>query len=525
MKTFALALATLVGVSLVGGAEAAAPKRGGVFEFAVGSEPPNYDCHATNSYSAVHLLAPHYSTLLKIDVSHYPDVTGDLAESWTVSEDRKTYTFKLRPNVKFHDGTPFTSADIKATYDRLRNPPSGVLSVRKAQLEDVAAVETPDPATVVFRLKDVNSAMLTILASPWNCVYSAAKLQQDLNFPADHVLGTGPFKFAEHVKGSYWRGERFDQYFVEGRPYLDGFRAVLFSNPSAMVNALQGGQVLAEFRGLSPAERDRLKQGAGDKIRIEEATWIVNYLVSFNVERKPFDDPRVRRALSLAIDRWGGEAGLSRTTTLKGVGTIVPPGSVYAASESDLAKYPGFGKDIRASREEAKRLLKEAGVANLSFTLTNLTLAQPRTAAGVFLIDQWRQIGVSVEHKLVENAPFNAALGSGNFDVVIDFISDYVDEPNLLFTKFLSWDKSPSNPTRAIDRTLDDLFEKQKRMADPTERLRLVRAFESRLLNEAYTVPLLWTQRIIPTNAVVKGYQMTPSHLLGQDLAGIWLDR
>src|SRR6187399_201921 len=100
------------------------PVAGGLLKFAVGAEPPNYDCHAQSSFAFIHPVRPHYSTLLKFDTAKYPAIKGDLAESWTVSKDGLTYTFKLRKGVKFHDGSDFASADIKATYERIINPPA-----------------------------------------------------------------------------------------------------------------------------------------------------------------------------------------------------------------------------------------------------------------------------------------------------------------------------------------------------------------------------------------------------------------
>ena len=107
-------------------ADAQQPKRGGTLQFAISAETPHYDCHGSDTYATLHFAAPSYSTLLRFNLAKFPEVEGDLAQSWTVAPDLMTYTFKLHPNVKFHDGSTLTSADIKATYDRLRDPPPGV---------------------------------------------------------------------------------------------------------------------------------------------------------------------------------------------------------------------------------------------------------------------------------------------------------------------------------------------------------------------------------------------------------------
>ncbi len=505
-----------------GGAQA--PKKGGILKFAVLAEPPNYDCHANSSFAFIHPVRPHYSTLLQFDMAKYPALTGDIAKSWDVSKDGLTYTFKLKPNVKFHDGSALTSADVKASYDRIVTPPQGVVSLRKAAYSDIKAIETPDPATVVFRLGAPNAAMLTQFASPWDCIYSAAKLKQDPKFPEKNIMGTGPFKFVGHVAGSHWVGERFADYFEPGKPYLDGFRAVFISG-AAMENALQAGEVLAEFRGQTPAARDKFKNALGDKIGVVEGPWSCNLVVTFNAEKKPFDDARVRRALSLAIDRWQGSQALSRIAIVRDVGGFMRPGHGLAASEAELTGYPGFSRDIKKSREEAKKLLKDAGVPNLKFKLINRNVSMPYTPVGVFLIDQWRQIGLNVEHEQLETKLYQAALSSGNYEAGLDFNCDFMDEPNIQFLKYISADKSSINYGRYNDRKLDELYEKQMRATDPKERYKLVREFEKRGLEEAYTIPTIWYHRIIVHWKQMKGWHMSPSHYIGQDLAGVWLDQ
>ena len=498
------------------------PVHGGTLVFGINSgDPPTYDCHQSALFPIIHLLTPHYSNLLKIDTPNYPKIIGDLAESWTVAPDARTYAFKLHANVKFHDGSTFSSQDVKASYERLRNPPPGVVSVRRALFTDIDTIETPDPLTIVFHLKQPNHALIYAFANPFNCIYSAAKLQENPLYPVRNVMGTGPFRFVEHVAGSHWVGERFKDYFKSGLPYLDGFRAAFTQGP-ALINALQSGQIMADFRSVTSADRERLKAALGDKIVAQESPWLNVLLVTFNTQRKPFDDARVRRALSLAIDRWKAAEVLPRSSIMRYVGAYLRPGSALAAREVDLVKMPGFARDIAAARTEAKRLLAEAGVANLKVRLINRTIANLYLPAGIYIIDQWRQIGVETEHVQANETLYNNALNEGTFDVVIDFQGDSVDEPTYQLSRHVSVDLS-SNRGKYTDRELDRLFDAQKELTDPAARYAAVRAFENRMLTEAYTVPLLWWQRIVMMRANIKGWGMTPSHLIGQDLETVWL--
>jgi len=525
MKLSALLL-SVAALATAGAIAAEAPKTGGVLRFAVSAEPPNYDCHANTSFAFIHPVRPHYSTLLKFDTAKYPAIKGDLAESWTVSKDGLTYTFGLRKDVKFHDGSALSSEDIKATYERLRDPPPGVRSVRQASYADVASIETPDPLTVVFRLKKQNASMLTNFASPWDCVYSAAKLKQDPKFPERNVMGTGPFTFVEHVAGSQWIGRKFEGYFEKGKPYLNGYVAIFISG-APMVNALAAGEVLAEFRGQSPADRDRLVKTLGDKAVVQETPWVCSLVVTFNTKKKPFDDQRVRKALSLAIDRWAGAQALQKIALVRHVGGVLRPGYDLAASEKELVQYPGWSKDINASRAEARKLLQAAGVPNLTFTFTNRNVAMPYVPVGVFLIDQWRQIGVNVKHEQLETRLYLAAQQRDNptYDAALDFNCDFMDEPNLQLQKYLSHDRSAINYAQQTDRVLDDLFDKQSGELDKKKRYAILREFEKRALEQAYTVPVIWWHRIIITHKELKGWHITPSHYVGQDLADVWIGR
>jgi len=518
-----LAVALLLGA---GGTAPAAdtPKRGGTLNFAVVAEPPTTDCHATTTFAMVHPVAPQYSTLLAFTGPHDNlKIEGDLAESWEVSKDGLTYTFKLRKGVKFHDGSDFTSEDIKATYERIINPADGVTSARKAQHQDIKSIETPDPYTVVFKLGQVNMSMELHFASPFNCVYSAKKLKENPNYPETEVMGTGAFKFVEYVKGSHWRAVRFDQYFRKDRPYLDGFK-IFFVRSNTVVNGLRGGQYDAEFRGRTPQERDQLLAVMKDQVSVQEGPWTTNILLTFNTEHKPLDDIRVRQALTLAIDRWGGSESLGKISLIKGVGGVFRPGAPWELPASELEKIPGFWRDIEKSRAEARRLLKEAGVTNLKLKFINRTIDQPFIPAGIYAVDQWRRIGVEAEHIPVETKQWYAAMEGGEFDVVVQNISDFADDPTAQFNTLLSKHTSGIAYSRHGDTKLDEMFNRQSQIVDRAERLKLVNEMERYALTQAYNIPLLWYQRIVVNHKKVKGWYVTPSHFTGQSLVDVWLD-
>src|SRR5207253_8127161 len=213
MTTFLTALA-LVLLLVTPAAAQDSPRRGGELIFVVAAEPPSFDAHQEETFAMLHPGAPQYNTLLRVDPTDRTGtkVIGDLAESWTVSPDRRTYTFKVRQGVKFHDGSVMTSKDVKASYDHIIFPPTNVVSSRKATYQAVESVEAPAPDTVVFRLKHPEASFMANLAQPWNWIYKADLLAKDPNWYKTHVMGTGPFKFVEYVRGGHWIGKKNPDY-------------------------------------------------------------------------------------------------------------------------------------------------------------------------------------------------------------------------------------------------------------------------------------------------------------------------
>jgi len=524
----AIALALLAVLPGAGPADAQQqPRYGGELVFVVPSEMPSMDGHREGTFGTVHPLAPLYNTLLRIDPV---DRTGtrpvpDLAESWTISPDGMTYTLKLRQGVKFHDGTVLTSRDVKASYDKIIFPPAAVISQRKGAYRVVEAVEAPDPHTVRFRLKWPEASFLVNLASPYNWIYKADILAKDPRWYETNVMGTGPFRLVEHVKGSHVVGKKNPDYWDKGKPYLDGYRAIFMSSSSAQVAAIRAERAHIQFRSFSPADRDSLVHALGPKITVQESPWDCIAGVTANHERKPFDDKRVRRALTLALDRYEASKNLSRIAIVKEVAGIQVPGTPWATPPQELEKLAGYWRDIAASRAEARRLLREAGVPDgFSFTFKNRGIPQPYEPVGIWLIDQWRQIGLNVTQEVIEASAYVSVLRRGDFDVAMDANCGFIVEPDTDIQKFQSTGLSDNNYCRCKDPVLDELYVKQARALDPEERKRHLRAFEKRLLDEEahYLYTLQW-HRIVAHSAKVRGWTITPSHYLNQQLDAVWL--
>jgi peptide/nickel transport system substrate-binding protein len=500
------------------------PRHGGELILAVPSEPPSYDGHREETFGLIHPIAPFYSLLLRVDPDDYNKIVGDLAEAWTVSDNKLSYTFTIRKGVTFHDGSPVTAKDVKASYDKIIFPPEGVVSDRKGQYTMVEAITVPDDNTVSFRLKWPSASFLLSLASPWNFIYKADILAQDMHWNEQNIMGSGPFMFVEHVRGSHLVGKRNPNYWDKGKPYLEGYRAIFISDTAARVAALKGERAHVEFRGLAPKQRDEIVKALGPKVTVQESPWDCILLVTMNHEKKPFDDKRVRRALTLALNRYEGSRVLSQIAIVKEVAGVQVPGTPYATPPEELAKLAGYGKDIEASRQEARRLLKEAGAEGLSFTFKNRGIPMPYEPLGIWLIDQWRKIGVNATQEVIEAAAYYKVLRSGEHNVAMDFQCGYIVDPDLDLYKFLSVDRNPSNYSRYTDRGLDDLYDKQSRATDPEERKQYLRQLEKRLLDEEvhYLMTLQW-HRIIPHSAKMQGWKITPSHYLNQQLDTVWL--
>ena len=238
-------------------------------------------------------------------------VIGELAEQWSWQDGYRNLVFFLRKDVKWHDGKPFTSKDVKHTFDMLREAPDAAqklrLNPRKDWYANVEAVEAADAYTVIFRLKRPQPSLLLMLASGYTPVYAA-------HVPAasyrTRCIGTGPFKLKEWRKGEFVEYVKNPDYFVKGRPYLDGLKYVVIGEPGTRIAALQTGQVDVSFPNeVSKTNAEQLK-AAVRKLVDRRRTANVNDNILMNIKKPPFDNVKVRLAVSpgSTAGRWSGRA-------------------------------------------------------------------------------------------------------------------------------------------------------------------------------------------------------------------------
>ena len=306
-----------------------------------------------------------YDLLIRRDPRDGNTIIPDLAHKWEVSPDGKKYTFHLRKGVKFHDGAEMTSADMKATYDRIVRPPKGVVIPRSSLFTAVGDIVTPDPYTIEFRLTEPRprAFMLGAFASGWNIVVrkktlddNQGNLRQVMNFP-----GTGPFRHVSRKDKEVWIQEKNPNYWNKGLPYVD--RLEIYNLPPfspELGSSFLSGKV-DYARIMDPVSWRKAKEMPGVTATAMNQSVIQAYF--FNMKRKPFADPRVRRALHLATDRHVMVDVVKDTAPMQ-VGGFVYPFHEWSTPKAELEKRLGYQKDPKAAIQEAKKLMAAAGYPN-----------------------------------------------------------------------------------------------------------------------------------------------------------------
>ncbi|HEX3952520.1 MAG TPA: ABC transporter substrate-binding protein [Stellaceae bacterium] len=529
-RVFAAGAAILLSLSLPVFADET-PKHGGTLTYMIPADaPPSFDGHRENTFATIHAVAPFYSVLVRADPQDPANTTTFVCDVCTAipapTDAGRTYTFTIRGDVKFTDGSPLTAYDVGASWNEIVFPPPGVISARRGYYAMIDKIEAPDPKTVVFHLKYATAAFLPALADPYSFLYKKEILDKNPRWYETNILGSGPFRFTEYQLGQSISGVRNPDYYRAPLPYLDGFVGIFSEKQAVRVAAIRSDRAAIEFRGFPPSTRDELKAALGDQITVQESDWNCGSLVTLNHKRKPFDDVRVRRALTLAIDRWHGAAGMSRISIMKTVGGVAFPNSPLAATKEELEQLAGYWPDIDKSRAEARRLLHEAGADNLSFEVTNRNVDQPYKFNATWAIDEWSKIGVHATQRVMATGPFTEAQINGDFAATIDGDCQNIVNPLLDGTKYLPHSVSTSNYANFEDPEEVALYDRMLRETDFAKQRELMRQFEKRVLDTAaHEIMLLWRYRIVPYRSYVKGFKISPSHYVNQDLATIWLDK
>jgi peptide/nickel transport system substrate-binding protein len=523
--------AVLATAATVPGQSQETPKRGGTLTYMIPADGgPSLDGHRETTFAVLHATAPFYSVLVRINPDNPASTTDFVCDLCTdmpaPTEAGLTYTFQIRQGVRFHDGTPLSAHDVAASWRKIVSPPKGIASARQNNFVMVDKIEDPDDRTVIFRLKFATLSFLPALADPYSFIYSKQILDRDMHWYEKNIMGSGPFKFESYDIGQSVKGLRNPDYYREGQPYLDGFTAIFAPKQAVRVDAIRGDRAALEFRGLPPAARDQLVKELGSKITVQESDWNCGNVLTPNHRKKPFDDVRVRKALFLAIDQWRGAAALQKIANIRTVGGIAFPGSPFAATKEELQQIPGYWPDIDKSRAEARRLLKEAGQENLSFELLNRNVDQPYVIVGTWLVDEFSKIGVKVTQKIMPTAPWQEAMRAGDFTVALEANCQNIVNPIADTGRYLQHELYSENFAYHDDPVQAALYDKMVHETDVAKARALMRDYERQTLDiGAHQLMVTWWYRIVPIRSYVKGWKISPSHYLNQDLANIWLDK
>ena len=520
---------------LANAAFAQSPKRGGTLRVSYGNEIAHLDFHTAPGYEMMWVAMNVGCGLVNIT----PDgkFVGDAAESFQVSADHLTYTFKLRKNVVFHDGTPVDAAAVKFSIDRLMDP--NTKSGMRPFYDPVHSVEVLDPHQVQIRLKHPYGFFLHMLAAYRTglVLYSPTATQK---FSLDDrkqgkpgaVVGCGPFKLVEWVKGSHLMMERFDKYFVPGQPLVDKVMIRTIKDPVTEMAAFKAGEVdfIASF---SPEHVDTLR-AQNPKAQIMTGKETTPMLAAMKVtvprdgkpmstERVPhptLGDVRVRKAL--------GCFGLDRQEIVKiafkGQATpwvgMAPPGTLESVNVNHMCPY---------DQAKAKALLADAGYAPskpLTLELMTNTEKSVFNVIATVIKEQYARIGVTANIKLVDKVSWmNTTLQDGPWDMYVEDLLSLltIDSNGYLSSAYVSKNSSAWSHPRHTDTKVDDYYARYARETDTAKRKALAKEFLEYMADKMYYNVISGSPFYMVAQPWVKGYVYNAEFEVHWDT--VWLDK
>jgi ABC-type transport system substrate-binding protein len=506
------------------------PKSGGVLRVGIPLRPPHFDVHQSGTIFNLGSQGCMFDNLIRRDPRDGgKTIIPDLAHSWEIAKDGKTYTFRLRQGVLFHDGAELTAEDVKSTFDRIVKPPQGISIPRSILFKAVSEITTPDKYTVQFKLAEPRpiNFIMSAIASGWNVIVRKKTLE-DNNYNLRKVEiypGTGPFRSVKRVENESWTMERNPNYWNKGLPYLDGieFYHVLPFSPE-MGSAILSNRV-DYVRITDPVTARKAKATAGitatDHYQsVIQATWMNN-------KRKPLDDPRVRRAMHLVLDK-PALVDVVKDVAPMMVGGFIYPFSEFATPKEELAKRLGYQPDQTASIKEARMLMAAAGHADgikgLDYMVREIATFKLWSQAIQAMLKESLNIECNLR-TVVESVWFDDA-ANGNFDLAIGAIVSTLLDPSDYFNAWYG-KGGPQNYSFWDNKDFQALTAQIDGELDSEKRQELIRKAEAIMETNPPLLPVAWEKINEVWYNYVKG--ITASEYFGvydvvrQDT--VWLDK
>ena len=526
----ALAVAALSVLAAYDVALAGEPKQGGILRIYHRDSPGSASIHEGATYSVNVPFMPVFNNLVifnqNVAQNSVDSIVPDLAESWAWSSDNKTLTFKLKQGVNWHDGKPFTSADVKCTFDMLMGKSQQKFrkNPRKSWYDEVADVTTSGDFEASFNLKRPQPALLALLASGYTPVYPCHVSPGEMR---THPIGTGPFKFVEFKANESIKLTKNPDYFKKGLPYLDGIEFTIITNRSTAILGFVSGKFDMTFptEVSIPLLKDAKSQAPNAVCVVEPNNVSTNIIV--NSSSPPFDNIDIRRALALALDR---KAFIS--IMFEGQGDIngamqSPPAGLWGLPPEILVTLPGYGPDVAANRAEARKLMEKHGYGpdhRLAVKVATRNIAQYRDPA-IILIDQIKNIYIDAELDVVDTAQWFPKVARKDFSLGLNLTGNAVDDPDQSFYENYSCG-SERNYTNYCNKEIEKLFDEQSVETDVNKRKKLVWEIDKKL-QEDVARPIIFHARTGTCwQPYVKGITvMVNSSYNGYRYEDVWMDK
>ena len=481
------------------------PQYGGILNIATYTDAPSYDAHQESTIGTLLLAGPVYNNIVQYSPEDNTKVIGDLAERWEVSPDGLTYTFYFPKGAKWHDGKPFTAEDARFTLDRIRKPPKGMNSIRRDLFQGIKSIDVVDDNTLKVTLDAARASFIPLLAMGWNVVVPKHVVEPlgGKKISTKEAIGTGPYVLKEYIRGVKVLLPKNPDYFIKGRPYVNGMDIFIITDPGATLAALRAGQV-HHVSGvmLTPIEADIVRKSSPE-IKLIKANSLLFPHFGVNPQRKPLNDIRVRKAIFLTLDRQAANKILQADEGL--VGGPISPGSYYALPQEELLKMPGYRQPKDQDIAEAKKLMAEAGYADGFDAEIKTWGSKINQDLAVFLIDQMKRINVRMKMNFMETAAFYAAADKRDYDVYAWSMGVAIEDPDQMFGEhYLTG--APRNYGDYTIPGFDELYLKQSQTMDREERRKLVWEMQRMIMDHYLKAVAFWRTVYAPVRPEMHGY-------------------